>query len=64
MLECEFIKKDTDTVIDVYKLLKAEQKYLDKAKKDPLCLNNNEEAYTSQWMDPQAVGRFLKSLTK
>lgn len=64
VLESDFIKKDTETAIDVYKLLKSEQGYLNKAKKDPLCLNNNVQAYTSQWMDPQAVGRFLATWDK
>ena len=64
VLESEFIKKDTDTVIDVYKLLKTEQRYLKEARKDPLCLNNNKQAHISQWMDPQAVNRFLATWDK
>ena len=31
-------------------MLVMEQKLLDKAKKDPLCLNNNLEAYVSNWI--------------
>src|ERR1043166_5273691 len=41
VLESEFTKGD-GTTVNAYKLLMAEQKYLDKAKNDPLCLNNNK----------------------
>ena len=58
VLENEFMKGES-TVINVYKMLMAEQKYLDKAKKDPMCLNNNAQAYISQWMPQKDVDRFL-----
>lgn len=58
VLENEFTKGGSTTV-NAYKLLVAEQKYLNKAKKDPLCLNNNEQAYISKWMPQKDVDKFL-----
>lgn len=58
VLENEFTKGD-GTTVNAYKLLMAEQKYLDRAKKDPLCLNNNEQAYISKWMLQSDVDKFL-----
>lgn len=62
VLENEFMKGES-TVINTYKMLMAEQKYLDKAKNDPLCLNNNEQAYISKWMPPKEVEKFLQRTT-
>lgn len=62
VLENEFTKGDSGT-INVYKLLMSEQKYLDKAKNDLLCLNNNEQAYISNWMPKKDVDKFLEKTT-
>jgi hypothetical protein len=58
VIENEFTKGDTTTV-NCYKLLMAEQKYLDAAIGDPLCLNNNEQAYIAKWMPQKDVDKFL-----
>lgn len=63
----DFIKDDTETALDVYKLLKLEQALLNEAKGDVLCLNNNEQAYISKWMEEghrAEVNRFLKNWNK
>lgn len=59
VLENEFTKGST-TAINCLKLLKAEQKYLDEAISDPMCLNNNEQAYISQWMPEKEAEKFLE----
>ncbi len=59
VLEHEFNRRGSEETIDAYKLLMAEQKYLNKAKGDPLCLNNNEQAYISNWMPKKDVDKFL-----
>lgn len=58
VLENEFTKGDAGTV-DAYKLLMAEQKLLDDAIGDPLCLNNNSQAYISNWMPEHDKSKFL-----
>ncbi len=67
VVETGFIKDGTETAIDCYAILKAEQKLLKKATGDQYCLNNNEQAYISQWMEkecPTEVQRFLKTWNK
>lgn len=59
VLDNEFTKGDTTTV-NAYKLLMTEQKLLDAAIGDPLCLNNNAQAYISQWMPPKDQQKFLE----
>ncbi len=62
VLGTDFIKEGTDTVIDAYEILRLEQRLLHEAKGDPLCLNNNEQAYVPKWMQeeqPKEVSRFL-----
>lgn len=59
VIENEFMKGES-SVINAYKMLVAEQKYLNKAKKDPLCLNNNAQAYISKWMPQKDVDKFLQ----
>lgn len=59
VLEYEFVRRGSEETIDAYKLLMAEQKYLNKASKDPMCLNNNEQAYISNWMPKRDVDKFL-----
>lgn len=65
--ESGFIKEGTSTSIDCYAILKAEQKLLKAADGDQYCLNNNEQAYISKWMEegcPADVQRFLKTWKK
>jgi hypothetical protein len=50
--------------INGYGLLVAEQKLLDKAHGDPLCLNNNEIAYQSGWITKAHQEKFLKFLNE
>lgn len=45
--------------IDGYRMLKYEQDLLDGATGDPLCLNNNEQAYVPGWMTKQDQEKFL-----
>lgn len=59
VLENEFYRGES-TTINCQKLLKAEQKYLDEAISDPKCLNNNAQAYISQWMPGAEVQKFLE----
>lgn len=63
VLENEFTKGDAGT-IDAYKILMAEQGYLNKAKNDPLCLNNNWQAYIPNWMPKKDVDKFLLKTAK
>lgn len=49
--------KDSES-INGYALLVAEQKLLDKATGDPLCLNNNEYAYTPKWISKAHIDKF------
>lgn len=58
VLENEFTKPDTEA-IQGYKLLVAEQKWLNSAKNDPLCLNNNVQAYIPGWISKKDVDKFL-----
>ncbi len=60
----EFNRKGSETSIDGFKLLKAEQELLDKAKDDYLCLNNNATAYTPKWITPNDILKFEKYLAK
>lgn len=67
VVEAGFIKEGTASSINCYEILRAEQKLLKKAKNDTYCLNNNEQAYISKWMEegcPDDVQRFLKSWNK
>jgi hypothetical protein len=48
--------------INGYALLLAEQKLLDKAKNDPMCLNNNEIAYVPNWITVPHKEKFEKFL--
>lgn len=67
VMDTEFIKEGTQNAIDVYKLLKLEQRLLNEAKGDTLCLNNNQQAYISRWMEEEhrpEVNRFLKNWNK
>jgi hypothetical protein len=48
--------------VNGYALLVAEQKALDKASGDPLCLNNNEFAYVSAWITKAHQVKFSKYL--
>jgi hypothetical protein len=58
VLENEFTNEETGT-ISAYKLLMAEQKILDAAIGDPFCLNNNDQAYVSNWMPARDQQKFL-----
>jgi hypothetical protein len=60
----EFYKRGSDTAIDGFKLLKAEQELLNKASNDELCLNNNEIAYTPKWISSSDIAKFEKYLSK
>jgi hypothetical protein len=48
--------------INGYALLLAEQKLLDKAKNDAMCLNNNEIAYVPNWITAPHKEKFEKFL--
>lgn len=48
--------------INGYAMLVAEQKLLDKAKNDELCLNNNAEAYVPNWITAAHKEKFEKFL--
>ena len=48
--------------INGYALMVAEQKLLDKAKNDELCLNNNEEAYVPAWISIAHKEKFAQYL--
>ena len=48
--------------INGYAMLAAEQKLLDKAKKDPNCLNNNMEAYVPNWITSAHKEKFEQYL--
>ena len=45
-------------------MLVEEQKLLDRAKNDPMCLNNNLEAYVSNWISPAHKEKFEEYLKK
>jgi hypothetical protein len=60
----EFNRKGSESIIDGFKLLKAEQELLNKAKNDYLCLNNNEIAYTPKWISVGDINKFEKYLSK
>lgn len=64
VLENEFIRtiKDAES-INGYAMLVAEQKLLDKAKGDFLCLNNNAEAYIPNWITAAHKEKFDKFLS-
>lgn len=67
MVDCDFIPAGKVTAIDVYRMLKLEQSLLKEAHGDPLCLNNNEQAYISKWMEdarPDDVDKFLRTWDK
>lgn len=53
----EFKKPDSEA-INGFRMLKMEQELLDRAKKDPLCLNNNAEAYVPAWINNPHIERF------
>lgn len=57
----DYVRKDSDA-IDGFKMLKEEQILLDKAAKDPDCLNNNAESYVPGWINKAHVERFEKYL--
>ncbi len=63
VLQNDFTNSDT-TTIDAYKLLMAEQEWLDLAIGDPLCLNNNDQAYVPNWMPERDKQRFLEHYSK
>lgn len=44
--------------VNGYAMLVAEQKMLDRASKDPDCLNNNEAAYVPQWITALHLEKF------
>lgn len=48
--------------VNGYALLVAEQKLLDKAKNDELCLNNNAEAYVPAWISAAHKEKFTEYL--
>jgi hypothetical protein len=57
--------EDSDGNFDALKVLKVEQKLLDEATGDPLCLNNNAEAYVPQnnlWIKEPHKKAFYKWL--
>lgn len=58
VLENEFTKEGSG-VVNGYKMLISEQKWLDKAKGDALCLNNNSQAYIPSWVPQRDVDKFL-----
>lgn len=60
----DFVNERTNS-INGLKMLKLEQDLLDKAdkKNDPLCLNNNEEAYIPKWISKPHTEKFMKILT-
>jgi hypothetical protein len=60
----EFYRNVNETSIDGFKLLKAEQELLNKAKNDYMCLNNNEIAYTPKWITNNDILKFEKYLAK
>jgi hypothetical protein len=58
----DFVKttKSGSESINGYAMLVEEQKLLDKAAKDPDCLNNNAIAYTPKWIKADHLERFEK----
>ena len=46
----EFQGPNFDRPVDGYKMLKTEQEALERASKDPNCLNNNAWAYEPKWI--------------
>ncbi len=65
VIDNSFIRNIRDTEsINGYAMLVMEQKLLDKAKKDPLCLNNNLEAYVSNWISSAHKLKFDEYLKK
>ncbi len=60
VIETDFVKKNTLAGIDCLSILKCEQRLLDEATGDDLCLNNNEQAYISQWMQKDHVRDVMK----
>lgn len=63
VIDNSFIKtiKESES-INGYAMLVAEQKLLDKAKNDELCLNNNAEAYIPNWMKVAHKDKFEQYL--
>lgn len=58
----DFTRRGTEDAIDGFKMLKMEQDLLNKAKKDPMCLNNNLIAYVSGWIAKKDVEKFEQYL--
>jgi hypothetical protein len=48
IVDNDFIKDPDSSAIDGLAMLKMEQRLLDQAKKDPMCLNNNIQAYVPE----------------
>lgn len=63
VLDNSFIKtfKEIES-INGYAMLVEEQKLLDKSANDPLCLNNNAEAYVPTWMKAAHKEKFEQYL--
>ena len=65
VIDNSFLKtRKESTSINGYGMLVEEQKLLDRAKNDPLCLNNNLEAYVSNWISPAHKEKFEEYLKK
>lgn len=65
VLDNTFLRtRNESTSIDGYRMLVEEQKLLDKAKNDLNCLNNNLEAYVSNWISPAHKDKFEAYLKK
>ena len=60
VIDTEFTRRGSEAGIDAYKMLMAEQKLLNKADGDDMCLNNNEQAYISNWMPKKDVDKFFE----
>lgn len=63
VIDSEFLK-GSSTVINGYKMLVVEQDELDKCSEDPMCLNNNEQAYIPSWVSDGDQNKFLTYYSK
>lgn len=67
VIDSDFVPDGSVSAIDVYRMLKLEQQLLNEATGDSKCLNNNTQAYVSQWMEesrPDDVAKFYRNWQK